>query len=138
MEHSGNSAPVQETSESNVSGFAKFKAGVSKTNSIINLIGVWLFRLRKFVMAAPVVYFALKLAAYNSEHLPEVVGLDLQSTGEFAQTISRGLAVMGPLGLTLACLLLMFCSRRTMYPWAISIFTLALPLLILLSNVYPT
>lgn len=138
MEHSGNSAPVQETDESNVSGFAKFKAGVSKTNSIINLIGVWLFRLRKFVLAAPVVYYALKLAAYNSEHLPEVVGIDLQSTGEFAQTISRGLAVMGPLGLTLACLLLMFCSRKTMYPWAISIFTLALPLLILLSNVYPT
>ena len=138
MEHSGNSAPVQETAESNVSGFAKFKAGVSKTNSIINLIGVWLFRLRKFVLATPVVYYALKLAAYNSEHLPEVVGIDLQSTGEFAQTISRGLAVMGPLGLTLACLLLMFCSRKTMYPWAISIFTLALPLLILLSNVYPT
>ena len=138
MEHSGNSAPVRETDESNVSGFAKFKAGVSKTNSIINLIGVWLFRLRKFVLATPVVYYALKLAAYNSEHLPEVVGIDLQSTGEFAQTISRGLAVMGPLGLTLACLLLMFCSRKTMYPWAISIFTLALPLLILLSNVYPT
>lgn len=138
MEHSGNSAPVQETAEGNVSGFAKFKAGVSKTNSIINLIGVWLFRLRKFVLAAPVVYYALKLAAYNSEHLPEVVGIDLQSTGEFAQSISRSLAVMGPLGLTIACLLLMFCSRKTMYPWAISIFTLALPLLILLSNVYPT
>jgi len=98
---------------------------------------VWLFRLRKFVMAAPVVFYALKIAAYNSEHLPEVVGIDLQASGEFAQTISRGLAVMGPLGLTLACLLLMFCSRKAMYPWAISIFTLALPLLILLSNAYP-
>ena len=47
------------------------------------------------------------------------------------------LAVMGPLGLTAACLLLMFCSRKAMYPWAISIFTLALPVLLLLSNVYP-
>lgn len=120
-----------------LTGFAKVKAVAAKVNSIINLIFVWLFRLRKPVMAAPVVYFALKLAAYNREHLPEQVGIDLQSTGEFAQTISRQLAVTGPLALTLACLLLMFCSRKTMYPWAISIFTLALPLLLLLSNVYP-
>ena len=52
-------------------------------------------------------------------------------------TIVGALAVMGPLGLTAACLLLMFCSRKAMYPWAISIFTLALPVLLLVSNVYP-
>jgi len=51
--------------------------------------------------------------------------------------ISRDIAVMGPLGLTAACLLLMFCSRKAMYPWAISVFTLTLPLLILISNLYP-
>ncbi len=119
------------------SGFEKFKAAVAKTNSVINLIGLWLFRLRKLVMAAPVVYYALKLASYNMEHLPEQVGINLQATGEFAQTVSRQFAVVGPLGLTLACLLLMFCSRKAMYSWAISIFTLALPLLLLLSNTYP-
>lgn len=89
-------------------------------------------------MAAPVVYAAIRLASYNGQHLPEQVGLDLQSTGEFAMTVSRQLAVMGPLGLTAACLLLMFCSRKAMYPWAISIFTLALPALLLVSNVYPS
>lgn len=118
-------------------GFDKFRAVMSKINTVINLIGVWLFRLRKFVMAAPVVYAAIRLAAYNAKNLPEQVGLNLQSTGEFAMTISRYLAVVGPLGLTAACLLLMFCSRKAMYPWAISIFTLALPLLLLISNVYP-
>ena len=118
-------------------GFEKFKTVMSKINSVINLIGVWLFRLRKFIMAAPVVYAAIRLASYNGQHLPEQVGLDLQSTGEFAMTVSRQLAVMGPLGLTAACLLLMFCSRKAMYPWAISIFTLALPVLLLVSNVYP-
>ena len=118
-------------------GFDKFRAVMSKINTVINLIGVWLFRLRKFVMAAPVVYAAIRLAAYNAKNLPEQVGLNLQSTGEFAMTISRYLAVVGPLGLTGACLLLMFCSRKAMYPWAISIFTLALPLLLLISNVYP-
>lgn len=131
MENSGASLKKQK------SGYEKFKAVVAKINSVINLIGVWLFRLRKLVMAAPVVYYALKIADYNREHLPEEVGINLQSSGEFAQMISRNMAVMGPLALTFACLLLMFCSRKAMYSWAISIFTLALPLLILFSNVYP-
>ena len=120
------------------SGLGKVKNTISKINRVINTVGTWLFRLRKPVMAAPVVYYALKLAVYNSSHLPEQVGIDLQSTGEFAQTIGRELAVMGPLCLTLACLLLMFCSRKAMYAWAISIFTLTLPLLLLFSNTYPS
>ena len=110
---------------------------IQNINSLISFIGSVLFRLRKLVMAVPVVYAALKLAFYNREHLPEQVGINIQSSGEFAQMITRDMAVMGPLGLTAACLLLMFCSRKAMYPWAISIFTLALPLLILLTNLYP-
>lgn len=139
MKRSGDATaqPVGAVQTAQKSGFEKFKAGISKTNYVINLIGTWLFRLRKIVMAAPVVYYALKLASYNMSHLPEQVGINLQATGEFAQTISRSLAVTGPLGLTLACLLLMFCSRKTIYPWAISIFTLTLPLLLLFSNAYP-
>ena len=110
---------------------------IQNINSLISFIGNVLFRLRKIVLAVPVVYWALKLAFYNREHLPEQVGLNIQSSGEFAQMISRDMAVMGPLGLTAACLLLMFCSRKAMYPWAISVFTLVLPLLILFSNLYP-
>lgn len=121
-----------------LSGMDKAKQTVGKINHAISTIGTWLFRLRKPVMAAPVVYYAVKLAQYNRIHLPEQVGVNLQSTGEFAQYISRDLAVMGPLALTGGCLILMFCSRKAMYSWAISIFTLALPLLLLLSNAYPT
>ena len=131
MENSG--TPVKRTD----TGFGKVKTIFSKINRIINLIGVWLYRLRKPVMAAPVVYYAIKLASYNQQNLPEMVGINLQSTGEFAQTISRSMAVSGPFALTMACLVLMVCSRKAMYAWAISIFTLALPLLLLLSNLYP-
>ena len=137
MENSGVNTQPNEQLNKPATGFAAVKNGISQVNRIINLIGTWLFRLRKFVMAAPVLYYALKLASYNKEHLPEQVGINLQSTGEFAQMISRDLAVLGPLGLTVACLLLMFCSRKAMYSWAVSIFTLALPLLLLLSNAYP-
>lgn len=136
MENSGASAQNPGVQEKK-SPFAKAKTAVGKTNSVINFILVWLFRLRKFVMAAPIVYYALKIAEYNREHLPEQVGLNLQATGEFAQTISRNLAVMGPLGLTLGCLVLMFFSRKATYSWAIAAFSLALPILLLLSNVYP-
>lgn len=110
---------------------------IQNINALISFIGSVLFRLRKLVMAAPVVFAALKLAFYNREHLPEQVGINIQSSGEFAQMITRDMAVMAPLGLTAACLLLMLCSRKAMYPWAISIFTLVLPLLILITNLYP-
>lgn len=132
-----NPGTAPEAVKKETSGFEKFKNAIAQTNRWINLIGMWLFHLRKLVMAAPVVYYALKLAAYNREHLPEQVGLNLQATGEFAMTIARNMAVIGPLGLTLACLFLMFCSRKAMYAWAISIFTLALPVLLLVSNLYP-
>ena len=118
-------------------GMDKFKTSVTKMNTLINFVGMLLFRLRKIALAVPVVYAALQLASYNRENLPEQVGINLQSSGAFQEMISRDMAVMGPLGLTAACLLLMFCSRKAMYPWAISVFTLALPILILVTNIYP-
>jgi len=108
-----------------------------KIKKIISLIVTWIYRLRGVILAAPVVYAALKIADYNRDHLPETVGLNLQSTGEFAMSISRELAVFGPLVLTAACLTLMLCSRKVMYPWAVSIFTLVIPILLLISNIYP-
>lgn len=137
MGHSGIPTANREGKHQGTGGSGP-KAVLSKINSVINLVGTVLFRLRKFVLAAPVVYYALKFASMNMEKLPEQVGIQLQSTGEFAATISRQMAVMGPLGLTFACLLMMFCSRKALYPWAISVFTLALPWLLLLSNVYPS
>lgn len=137
MENSGVSPQQGEVLTQEQSGLAQIKATISKINQVINTIGKWMFRLRKIVLAAPVVYFALQLAAMNNASLPEQVGINLQANGEFAFTVARGFAVMGPLALTFACLLLMFCSRKAMYAWAISIFTLTLPLILLLSNLYP-
>ena len=122
----------------------KLMAGIDSTGStyakVKSIIGVTVmvfYRLRKVFLAIPVIYYALKLAKYNSEHLPEMVGINLQSSGAFADTISREMAVMGPLGLTAACIVLMLFSRKALCPWAISIFTLALPVLLLISNIYP-
>lgn len=112
--------------------------GFQKVWNVIRLIGNLIYRLRKVIMSIPVVYYAIVFGIYNAKYLPERVGLVLQSNGEFVKTVSRSLAVMGPMGVTAACLLLMFCSRRTLYPWLISIMSLLLPILILLLNNYPT
>ena len=138
MKESGMTADIgSENTKPQQNAGQQYKTTIAKINSLISFIGTVLFRLRKVVLAAPVVYGALKLAFYNRAHLPEQVGINLLSSGEFSQMISRDIAVMGPLGLTVACLLLMFCSRKAMDPWAISVFTLTLPLLILVSNLYP-
>lgn len=108
-----------------------------KIGHVIGLICTWAFRMRKIVMAIPVVYLAVKIAMENMERLPDMVGLNLQSTGEFALLVSKEYAVFGPVGVTAFCLFLMFCSRKSLFPWVISIFSLALPYLIYLTNIYP-
>lgn len=121
---------VKDSLRSNDSVWCKIKR-------VIGILVMLVYRLRSVFLAVPVVWYALKLAAYNSKHLPEEVGLNLLSTGEFAMTISRELAVMGPLAVTAACLVLMITSRKALYPWAVSILTLILPVLLLVSNLYP-
>ena len=107
-----------------------------KVSTIIDKICIWVYRLRKVIMAAPVVYYALKLARENAQRLPEEVGLNFQSTGEFAHTVSRTVAVQGPLLITAVALALMFISKKAAFPWAVSILTLALPYLIYFTNCY--
>lgn len=107
---------------------------VKKTFKVICSI---LYHLRKVIMAIPVVFYAMKIASYNMETLPEMVGVNLLANGNFAEMISRNTAVYGCLGITGGCLFLMFLSRKTLYPWIISIFSLVLPILLLVINVYP-
>ncbi len=107
-----------------------------KIEEVITVICQCFFKLRKIFMAIPVVYLAYQIATLNMERLPEAVGLNLQSSGEFALMVTREYAVLGPLGITGFCLLLMFFSRKTLFPWVISIFSLVLPYLIYFTNLY--
>jgi len=109
----------------------------NKVLEVIRILCLAAYRLRAVFLAIPVVIAALRLAAYNSEHLPLLVGLNLQSTGEFAKVISRQTAVSVPLLITGGCLALMCFSRKTLYPWLISVFSLVIPVLLLITNIYP-
>lgn len=100
---------------------------------------IWRFacRMRKVILAIPVGWGAVSLAIYNQSRLPAVVGLFLEDSGEFSFQIARELAVLGPMALTALCLLLMFGSRRMLTPWLVSLFSLAIPVVILITNVFP-
>lgn len=113
------------------------RSTLEKIAEVIKILALVVYRLRAIFLSIPVIFMALRLAAYNSEHLPLLVGLDLQTTGEFAKTISRQSAVTMPLMLTGGCLVLMFFSKKTIYPWLISIFSLTIPILLLITNMYP-
>lgn len=107
---------------------------LGKIGSVIGFIGRWIYRLRGLLISIPVAIAAWKLAAYNKLNLPAEVGIDLLSTGEFGTMVSLQYAVMVPLCLTGISLVMVLCTRKPLIPWVISIFTLTLPLLLLMNN----
>ena len=94
-------------------------------------------KLKKIIASVPVAIGAVVLALYNMANLPRVVGLDLLENGSFTYQIPRGLAVFAPLAVTGVCLLLMFCSRRILTPWLVSVISLLIPVVILVTNIFP-
>ena len=104
---------------------------------VVCKIGKVLYHLRSFFLAIPVGIAAVVLAIRNMTLLPEMVGINVLASGEYQWMIDRNLAVMAPIVLTAVCLLMMFLSRRVIYPWLISIFSLVLPILLIVTNIFP-
>lgn len=111
---------------------------LARIGHVMKIIGQYIYKLRKVFLAIPIVVAAWKLALMNMEKLPETVGISIQADGSYAAMVSQNVAVFGPVAVTALCILLMFCSRKTLYPWLISIFSLVLPLLIFVTNVFPS
>ena len=109
-----------------------------KVWEILGIIWAYIVKLRKLFAAIPVAWAAIMLAIRNATALPETVGFNLQLDGSFAMQMSRELAVLGPVALTALCLFLMFCSQRILTPWVVSAFTLIVPIIIWVINVFPT
>lgn len=118
---------------------ARKKCGgaLRKTGKTLKIIWGYVYRLRAVILAVPVAVGAICLALMNMARLPDQVGINLLSNGEFSLMVPKIVAVLGPLGVTALCVLLMMGAKKTLYPWIISLFTLALPLLIYVTNVYP-
>lgn len=110
------------------------KQWVQKIGFVLKLTVKWGYQLRSLVLAIPVFICAGALAIRNARLLPELVGVNMLASGEYQWMVSRSAAVWIPLGLTVLCLLLMLCSKKILYPWLISVFSLVLPLVIWLTN----
>jgi len=109
----------------------------SKAGRKLRSIAIYVIKLRKIFLAAPVAVVAVMLALNNLRLLPAVVGINLMADGNFSMVLNRLTAVLAPLLVTAVCLLLMFCSKRTLTPWLVSVFSLTLPLIILVINIFP-
>ena len=118
---------------------AREKCGVflRKTGKVLKTIWSYVYRLRAAILAVPVAVCAIWLAIKNMSQLPESVGINLLANGEYSMMVTREVAVFIPLGVTALCIILMLGARKTLYPWLISLFSLTLPLLIYITNVYP-
>lgn len=102
----------------------------------------WAYRLRSLVLTIPVAIAAVILAIRNSQLLPAVVRFDIAAVKEAQlvfQTVAvgRGTAVIVPLLVTFACIAMVFCSKKQIYPFLVSLFSLSLPLVLLLINTFP-
>lgn len=112
-------------------------------------IGLYMYRLRSIILAAPVAAAAAILAMTNMSRLPDTIEItkiaiepeaENALLGLFTMTghvITREVAVIGPVVITGACLVMMMCSKRTLYPFMISLFTLILPLALYFFHIYP-
>lgn len=110
---------------------------LKKTGYVLGLTGKWAYKLRGLLLSIPVAVVAVTLAVRNDQRLPTEVGINMLANGEYQWLISRDLATMVPLAVTGACLLMVICSKRILYPWLISVFSLVLPLVIWLTNIFP-
>ncbi len=118
-------------------GREKTGKAMRKTGHMVQTVWETIYRLRTVFLAIPVLLATIWLVFWNMSHLPDSVGIFLLSNGEYALLIPKELAIMLPVAVTAVCILLMLCSKKPLYPWLISLFSLSLPLLIWLTNAYP-
>ena len=85
------------------------------------------YRLRGILLSVPVAAAAIIMAIYSSRILPDQVGIFMQANGQFQFILSRPVAILAPLAITLVCLTITMCCRRVIYPWLVSLFSLVIP-----------
>ena len=82
-------AKLQEQRDNAPPWVQKADKGYRKAKTIGKKAWPWIWQGRKILLAIPVVHLMLYFARLNWNVLPEQVGLNLQTTGEYAQYITR-------------------------------------------------
>jgi hypothetical protein len=108
-----------------------------KAPTTLSKVWRYVWMCRGVIISLPVLVVAICQAFRNASRLPETVGLNIQATGVYAMTVARPTAVVLPLLITLACIVMTCLTKRNLFPWLISVFSLVLPVLIWFINIYP-
>lgn len=116
--------------------------GKKKEMGTFGYICQWIYKLRTVILAIPVVLGAVILALYNAANLPEKLQIYFPASANKEVMVKmvemgKGAAIFVPLLVTAFCLLMMFCSKKVLYPWLISVFSLVLPLFFIFISVFP-
>lgn len=114
----------------------KIKGSMANFSKVVRNVCAFLFKYRKIFLAIPVIVAASYLAWRGGAQLPESVGVILNSKGMFSVSISKSLAIWGSFGITMLCVALMCLSRKVLYPWLVSWFSMALPILLMALNYF--
>lgn len=104
---------------------------------VMGMTAKWAYKLRSILLSIPVAVVAIALAVRNLSQLPTEVGINMLANGQYQWMISRGMAACIPVAVTAVCLVMMFLSKKVLYPWLISVFSLALPLVLWFTNIFP-
>ena len=99
----------------------------SKNSGGFQSVMQWVFKLRSVALSIPVAVIAVILAVNNAAVLPAELAI---GAGDSVTIISKSVLVMGPLALTALAILMTLFSKRVVYPWLISAFTLLLPIVL--------
>lgn len=117
--------------------WAKVRSVTDPIENAVGKVGNVLYHLRKIILTIPVAMIGMRVFLYAKEKLPADVGLLLQENGTYKYMLDKNTALSCCLVVTGACLLLMYMSRKIVYPWIISLFSLVLPLFLVISNIFP-
>ncbi|MBR0446287.1 MAG: hypothetical protein IIX23_03215 [Oscillospiraceae bacterium] len=99
------------------------------------------YKFRSLFMAIPVVACSINLALVSAAKLPSKLMLSIPAVQERELVLKlvemdKTTAIFVPVLITAVCLLLMFCSRRQLFPWLISIFSLILPVTLIVAGMF--
>lgn len=116
--------------------FLETKSGqkLKDVGTVLRLTFKWAYKLRSLVLSIPVAVIALALAVRNLAQLPAQVSFRLL---QYQFVISKGIAVSLPVAITAVCLCMMLMSKKMLYPWLISVFSLVLPVALWFTYLFP-
>lgn len=104
---------------------------------VLHVTWSYLYRLRSVFLALILALATLWVMLWCSPRIPDSVGIYLMENGQFFLLVPKQITILGSVAITASCVLMMFCTKKPLYPWLIGVFSLILPFFFIFTNMYP-